>query len=150
VVQSATSDITIKTTIDVPFVSTKPGPAFNMQFSFEEMANVVGTVIVFGQIRFALEDAIGIHNVAGIETMAEFMVKVLHSRMPLGCTMVLGLKLGYACDVISVVAGFMVDVAGVASQPSEEDSNSIPLGRSPSLTVPTLNCDTMLKAWLGL
>jgi hypothetical protein len=38
----------------------------------------------------------------------------LHSKGGLmGCTMVPGLKPGHACDVISVVAEFMVDVAGV-------------------------------------
>jgi hypothetical protein len=33
--------------------------------------------------------------------------------MPLGFTMLLGLKPSYTCDVINVVAEFMVDVAGV-------------------------------------
>jgi hypothetical protein len=37
--------------------------------------------------------------------------------MLLGFTMLLGLKPGDTCDVISVVAESMVDVAGVEAQP---------------------------------
>jgi hypothetical protein len=36
--------------------------------------------------------------------------------MLLGSTLLLGLNTGHACDVISVVAEFMVDVAGVEYQ----------------------------------
>jgi hypothetical protein len=51
-----------------------------------------------------------------INAVTEFMVRVLlPSRAAiLGCTMLLGgLTPGHACDAISAVAGFMVDVAGV-------------------------------------
>jgi hypothetical protein len=37
--------------------------------------------------------------------------------MVLGFTMLLGLKPGLSCDVISAVAEFMVDVAGVKARP---------------------------------
>jgi hypothetical protein len=35
-----------------------------------------------------------------------------------GFTMLLGLARGHLCDVINVVADFMVDVAGVEARPS--------------------------------
>ena len=51
-----------------------------------------------------------------ISAVAEFMVRVLHSRLLLGFKIFLELTPGNTCDVISAVAEFMVAVAWIEAR----------------------------------